>query len=355
MIFNEKLKNIVRKDALVMEERRNVSQEILQYIYEQGLFKLLVPKQFGGRMTSLPDSIKIFEEAAYIDGNFGWLITICSGNAYAAKLMPQDLYSEKFSDQEAAVSLNGFPGGKAKRVDGGYKLSGEWKYCSGSTFVQLFILNGIVESESEADTPEMRTFILEPSQVKVMDDWNALGLKATTSNTVIVDKEVIPVHMTMPFDITASNFDDDLLTFPFFQFAKAQFASMILGMAKHFFEEAKNLAEKYKNDWSKSGKYDFVCEKIQKVEEEYKKERLQFYKTINGTWTHHISGHQFTENEKVDLNTFFEDLAKNILKLVHMIYPFLGINVVLEGTMINKIWRDIHTACQHGVIVAFRD
>jgi indole-3-acetate monooxygenase len=43
------------------------------------------------------------------------------------------------------------------------------------------------------------------------------------------------------------------------------------------------------------------------------------------------------------------------MKIVDSIFPYLGINAVLEDTEINKIYRDLQTASHHGLIVSYRD
>lgn len=79
----------IREWALHMEKRGELAPEILESIYDHRLFKLFVPEELGGRMTSLPASLRLFEEASWIDGNLGWLITIGSGGGYfAASIKP---------------------------------------------------------------------------------------------------------------------------------------------------------------------------------------------------------------------------------------------------------------------------
>ena len=78
-MFDDNLIRTIREWALHMEKRGELAPEILEYIYDHRLFKLFVPEELGGRMTSLPAALRLFEEASWIDGNFGWLITIGSG------------------------------------------------------------------------------------------------------------------------------------------------------------------------------------------------------------------------------------------------------------------------------------
>ena len=72
----------LRQQAITQEEKGALALETLELIYQEKLFKLFVPEAFGGKLTSLPDSLNIFEQAAYIDGSFGWAVTIGSGGGF---------------------------------------------------------------------------------------------------------------------------------------------------------------------------------------------------------------------------------------------------------------------------------
>src|SRR6185295_14282165 len=69
-----------------------------------------------------------------------------------------------------------FPAGRAKKVDGGYRLSGRWPFSSGVDPSEWNMLAGIVASDDEADGIEYRIFLLPKRDYKVIDNWHASGL-----------------------------------------------------------------------------------------------------------------------------------------------------------------------------------
>ncbi|KGP72852.1 hypothetical protein [Pontibacillus yanchengensis] len=351
--FSDEIRNRVRDDALAMEDRGNLAPDVLEYIYDQGLFKLLVPEQFGGHMTTLPKATEIYEEASFIEGNFGWLIGICSGGGFITKLLPERVYREKFSDREAVISGSGYPSGTARSVDGGYVVNGEWKYCSGSSFATLFTVNAMIEHEDGKDA-EMRTFVFERDQVELLGDWNATGMKATNSQTIRVKDAFVPEDRALLFSMEATLYDEPFYSYPFLQFAKVQFAAVALGIGQHFLEECKKLAEKQKQEWEKGEKYAFTLEKIQQAEIDLHKARTQFYEVVNYSWNAHVSGEHFTDEQLSEISIVCEDAASESLRAAQSVFPYLGITAVLEDNLVNKTWRDLQTACQHGLIVSFR-
>ncbi len=75
---NEQIKWI-RSEMSNIEQTKTIRENVLHFIIEKQLFKLIVPEELGGKMLSLPEAIRIFQDASYVDGNFGWLVTVGSG------------------------------------------------------------------------------------------------------------------------------------------------------------------------------------------------------------------------------------------------------------------------------------
>ncbi len=207
MLFTAQQIQTIREQALGMDKRRQVTPEVLAAIYDHRLFHLFVPDELEGRMTSLPEAARIFQESARIDGNLGWLVTIGAGGGFFAALMSREVSRRVFAHREAVIAGSGMPTGTARQVDGGYIVNGSWKYCSGSTYATTFTANAVIEPASTvqdaADVPNadqdeshIRSFILNPDQIEILEDWNAFGLRATASHTISAVEAFVPVEMT---------------------------------------------------------------------------------------------------------------------------------------------------------------
>src|SRR5437016_4855399 len=81
--------------------------------------------------------------------------------------------------------------GRARRVDGGYVLQGHWPFSSGVDSSAWNMLAGIVASDDEADGIEYRIFLLPKRDYKIIDNWDAAGLRGTGSNDVEVDEAFV--------------------------------------------------------------------------------------------------------------------------------------------------------------------
>src|SRR5258707_6033664 len=90
-----------------------------------------------------------------------------------------------------------FPAGRASKVDGGYVLRGHWPFSSGVDSSGWNMLARIVSSDDQADGIEYRIFLLPKRDYKIIDTWNASGLRGTGSNDVEVHDVFVAQPMTL--------------------------------------------------------------------------------------------------------------------------------------------------------------
>jgi 3-hydroxy-9,10-secoandrosta-1,3,5(10)-triene-9,17-dione monooxygenase len=108
----------------------------------------------------------------------------------------QDLVWNRNADALIASSFI-FPAGRARKVDGGYVLRGSWPFSSGVDSSEWNMLASVVASDDEADGIEYRIFLLNKSDYKINDTWNATGLRGTGSNDVEVNDAFVAEPMTV--------------------------------------------------------------------------------------------------------------------------------------------------------------
>jgi 3-hydroxy-9,10-secoandrosta-1,3,5(10)-triene-9,17-dione monooxygenase len=90
-----------------------------------------------------------------------------------------------------------FSSGRARKVEDGYRLQGRWPFSSGVDCCAWNMLAGIVSTDDEADGIEYRIFLIPRKDYRIIDMWNAAGLKGTGSNDVAVDDVFVDDWMTL--------------------------------------------------------------------------------------------------------------------------------------------------------------
>ena len=75
----QKLAPIIREHADRAEREAQIPREVVDAFHDAGLFRILLPRKMGGGELTIPDSLRLCEEVARIDGSAGWNLAICSG------------------------------------------------------------------------------------------------------------------------------------------------------------------------------------------------------------------------------------------------------------------------------------
>ena len=338
--------------ASEIEQIRNLSSDMdrtgilheaaLHIIYQQKLFKLFVPERYNGRFTALPEALRIFEQASWIDGNFGWAVTIGSGGGYFVSSFPPDVSEAVFSPKSALIAGSGNATGTAIRVDGGYRLSGTWGYCSGAPHATTFTATALVD-----EGPEVLAFVLEPDQVEIITDWHSFGLRATGSHSIAAHDVFIPQERA--FRVGNSEYDaSPIYTYPFMAFAVASFAAVCLGIGRHFLDESAQLVEANQARWDRTNpaRAKFVSERIAEGKALLDRHSHQFYHAVERSWSNHAEGGADEANTE-EVVRHGRAAAAAVLQSAQAIFPHLGMAALMEHQTINRVWRDLHTAAQH--------
>ncbi len=352
-LFTKDLIESVRDAAGRMEREGALSREALSYIYELGLFKLFVPEEYGGRMAPLPEALRVFEEASRVEGNFGWAVTIGSGGGYFASCLPPETAAAVYSDARAVIAGSGSPTGRAKRVEGGYVVSGSWKYCSGSTYATTFTATALVEGGDPADAAAL-AFALRPEQVEIVPDWRAFGLKATASHSIRAIEAFVPDSHAFRVDKNDRR-NEAAYRVPFLPFAESSFAAVAIGIARHLLEEASAAAEANREAWSKGGgaRFESVAGRIRRAEERLTQQAHRYYDAARQAWDAHLRD-VATDVDWAALGRESKAAAAEAMRAGRNVFPYLGIGALMEDAAVNRIWRDLQTACQHTLLVDFQ-
>src|SRR6202158_3728516 len=189
----------LRDRASRTEELRRLPPETERDLHDTGLFRIVQTKRGGG---SAFDSVSLVDGADALgqsDASVAWNFANLASHHWMLGMFDkraQDLVWNKNADALIASSFI-FPAGRARKVDGGYLLRGSWPFSSGVDSCEWNMLASVVSSDDEADGIEYRIFLLNKSDFKINDTWNATGLRGTGSNDVEVNDAFVAEPMTL--------------------------------------------------------------------------------------------------------------------------------------------------------------
>ena len=189
----------LRDRAARTEELRRLPPETERDLHDTGLFRIVQPKRVGGSEFDYVALVDCADAIGQADASVAWNLANLASHHWMLGMFDkraQDLVWSKDVNALIASSFI-FPAGRARKVDGGYVLRGSWPFSSGVDSSEWNMLASVVFSDDEADGIEYRIFLLNRGDYKIVDTWNATGLRGTGSNDVEVADAFVAESMTL--------------------------------------------------------------------------------------------------------------------------------------------------------------
>ncbi len=191
-----------------IEQERRLPWSVVEAMEDAGIFAMAMPRAWGGPELDPLTQFRVIEALAMADGSVGWCAMINCDGGYITAFLDQDVGRTMYSDIFVGTAAAATPTGQARRVPGGYRVSGRFPFTSGSQHCEWVWL-GCVVSDDEAsrascsNVPETRQCFLKVSQCKILDTWHTTGLRGTGSNDILVDDVFVEAAHTFSFQDAA--------------------------------------------------------------------------------------------------------------------------------------------------------
>ncbi|MGC4036238.1 MAG: acyl-CoA dehydrogenase [Chitinophagaceae bacterium] len=354
-MINEIDEKTLRSFAAAAEQNGRLCNEQLEIIYKNNWFNLFVPKEYGGLELSLTDGLKIEESLAYIEGSLGWTVTLCAGANWFVGFLNKKAALEIFSDKKVCLAGSGRPSGVAKILPGGFEITGYWKYATGAPHATVFTVNCVMEKDGlllkdENGKPQIASFWFTKDEVSIDYDWKTMGMKATASESFSVYKLIVPANRIFHIQPTSVVLEGAIYRYPFLQFAEATLAINMSGMAMHFFDLCEFLfSEKYAEAGADASLK--MKNLLDNCKQRLNNLREIFFEAIDRSWAELQRTQSVNDKDLKQISEVCKELARSARLLTEELYPHCGLTAADPTTEINRIWRDIHTASQHTLLV----
>lgn len=332
------------------EHLQDLHPDQLNLIYREGWFKMLISKEAGGLGVTIPEVLRLEEALAWADGSTAWVVTLCSGAGWFTGFLQPSQVVKMMSDDRVCFAGSGAVTGTAEIVNGGYEISGRWKYASGCLHASIFTANCIIQKDghpvSGADgSPEIGTFWFHRKEVQVLHHWNAMGMIATASHSFELKGLTVSVDRRFVIDGKHATMKDPVYQYPFLQLAETTLSVNLSGMACRFLDLCTDLLS---GGIRKTGGVDKQS-LLTMATEEMARCRLAFYSAVQSSWDVCVTGGIIPEPVLAQVSDRSYALAKKSLELVDRLYPHCGLIAADTREEINRVWRNIHTASQHAL------
>jgi len=188
---------VLARNAAETETLRRLPDENVTALTEVGLFRLTVPRRFGGLEVPFDT---FYRAAAAVGGGCGsssWVVALINICNWLASLYCDQAQQEVFgADPDARVCGVLAPTATSRRAKGGLVISGSWAYASGCLHSSWAVL-GVPVVDELGNAVDQGLALVPIRQLKIEDTWFVAGMRGTGSNTLVADEVFVPDHMVM--------------------------------------------------------------------------------------------------------------------------------------------------------------
>ncbi|WP_116040976.1 3-hydroxy-9,10-secoandrosta-1,3,5(10)-triene-9,17-dione monooxygenase oxygenase subunit [Amycolatopsis palatopharyngis] len=347
----------LRERAQDTEDARRIPDESIKALQETGFFKLLQPTIHGGYEAdpvTFYTAVKLISSAC---GSTGWVASILGVHPWHLALFDARAQEEVWAeDVDTRISSSYAPMGKAKVVDGGYRLSGKWSFSSGCDHA-TWVLLGAPAFDPEGKPVDFCTYLLPISDYTIDDVWDTVGLRGTGSNDIVVDDVFVPQHRALSFMATSKCKTPGqkvnpgpLYRLPYGSVHPSTITAPIIGMAQgaydaHVEYQRSRVRAAYAGE--KSAEDPFAKVRIAEAASEIDAAWLQLTHNIDELYQHALAGEKLPFATRLRVRRDQVRGTERAITAIDRLFENSGGRALKAGTPIQRFWRDAHAGRVH--------
>jgi len=229
----ESLAKLAAEAAPEAERERRLSPEVIDAVLAAGFARHFVPVAHGGAAGGFLEVTRAVATVAEGCASAAWCASLTASLGRMAAYLPASGQAEVWRQGPDTLIVGGLmPAGRARRTPGGWRLSGSWPYVSLVDASSWALLCALTEDEDA--TPHY--FAVPRAAYTVRDTWRSVGMRATGSNTLVVDGAQVPDDLAFPRALleqgTAPDADADCHRAPLRSVNGLTFAAPVIGTAR---------------------------------------------------------------------------------------------------------------------------
>ncbi|MDH6280216.1 3-hydroxy-9,10-secoandrosta-1,3,5(10)-triene-9,17-dione monooxygenase oxygenase subunit [Prescottella agglutinans] len=183
--------------AQTVDDSRRISDQSIRDLSAAGVFRMLQPARYGGLEANPVEFYEVVRAISGACGSTGWVASVLGVHPWHLGLFDVRAQDEVWGqDSSVLVSSAYAPVGELIPVEGGYELSGSWRFSSGCDHASWALLGALVVCEDRRPVDFM-TVIVPRTDYRINDVWDVVGLRGTASNEITVEKAFVPEYRVL--------------------------------------------------------------------------------------------------------------------------------------------------------------
>lgn len=350
------LRPLIEACADRIEEERRLVPEVLDALFDAGLFRLLLPQSLDGGEVGPVTFVEVLEAVAAADASTAWCLCQASGCSTVAAYLHPEVAREVFGrDRRAVLAWGPLTDTRAVAVDGGYRVTGTWSFASGCRHATW--LGGhcaIVEADGNPrrrpdGSHEVRTLLVPAAAATLADVWHVSGLRGTGSDAYSVSDLFVPREYTVSRDDPAERRHPGLLyCLPSGSFYAAGFAAVALGIGRATLDAFVELARDKTPRGAHCALRDsaVIQSQVARAEAQLRAARYFLVGSLDEIWQDVGRSGALTLDQRMRIRLASTHAIHEAKEAVSTAYHAAGSSAIFTASAFERRFRDVHAVTQ---------
>ncbi len=355
------LRSLLQKNAAITEEERRVPEENIQAIADAGLFRLTIPRRYGGYEVPIRTKLEVSAALAEGCGSTAWVVTLINVCNWFTSLYSQQAQDDVFgANPNARVAGVFAPSAKTRRVDGGMMVTGKWYYSSGSLHATWGLVGVPVVNEAGVQV-DQGLALIPMEQLSIEDTWYVTGMQGTGSNALVANEVFVPDYriLSLPQAIegnypTEYKHEEALYRAAFVPVAVLILVGPQLGLGRaalqYVIDKAPQRAIAYTSFQKQTDSVAFqlqIAEAAVKVDTAH----LLAFRAADDIDEAAAQGVYPDYTRRARIRAYSGSAVRHITDAINILLSAHGAGSFALSSPLQRMWRDSNTAARHAVVL----
>lgn len=361
----EEASGFLRDNTALAETMGRLPDETAKQLREIGVIRMLQPADYGGYEAHPRDFFEAVIAVGRICGASGWISGIVGVHPWELALMPRHLQDEVWGEEPDTWLASPYaPKGVAKRVEGGYVVSGRWPFSSGTDHCDWAFLGAMeADSDGSVSSPPVGLHIVVPRQDYEIDheSWDTAGLRGTGSKDVVMDEAFVPEYRTLKSSELldqsvarrSDRWDTPLYRMPWSTIFPSAITAAVLGACEGAIDAHLDYQRDRISPMTGPGTEDAIAlHAAGRAASDVAASRAQLLGNIDDAFATVSSGGTMDLTSRAEFRRDQVRCSWRAVEAIDALVALSGGNAMRTSNPIQRFWRDAHVGLHHAINVS---